>query len=103
MMERRACGKRRPSDRSRTQQEGSGQRHAALLPIKMGKRTPFAKAVVCDLRLCHSYYRQRPFASPSCICILKWKYIHMNFKSAGMGLSMDFGKFVPIFYLFQMC
>ena len=68
-----------------------------------GEANAGAKAVVCDLHLCHSYYRQRPFASPSCICILKWKYIHLNFKSAGMGLSMDFGKFVPIFYLFQMC
>ena len=68
-----------------------------------GEAKAGAKAVVCDLRLCHSYYRQRPFASPSCICILKWKYIHLDFKSAGMGLSMDFGKFVLIFYLFQMC
>ena len=71
--------------------------------VYVGEAKAGAKAVVCDLRLCHSYYRQRPFASPSCICILKWKYIHMNFKSAEMGLSMDFGKFVPIFYLFQMC
>ena len=71
--------------------------------VYVGEAKAGAKAVVCDLRLCHSYYRQRPFASPSCICILKWKYIHLDFKSAGMGLSMDFGKFVLIFYLFQMC
>jgi len=32
-----------------------------------GEANAGAKAVVCDLSLCHSYYRQRPFASPSCI------------------------------------
>jgi len=66
--------KRRSSDRSRTQQIGSGQRRTALLLIinglYKGEANAGAKAVVCDLRMCHSYYRQRPFASPSCICIL---------------------------------